>query len=285
MAITGTGTVDDPFRPETWEEVLQCTSTDGIYTILPKNAIYDMNNYFLDGIPTGGIILRGFIDGNGSSIINAHYEGPARAFIMSNSESTGSIKNLNFLNFYLKATRTAATLIGVTSEVTENAHFYGQAFYNCIFSGLVATTSNVSYCAVTQVSDAGSISRCAYNVISVASGGVNLDTGNFTALNKNCNIRLDYIGVGSFAVDNCYMEGKISHCDINSVDSSVLSNSSVLNIESDSITTSRYNPSMILVNTEKYAGTIPTGMNGVADTQLKDADYLRSLGFPIIKVY
>lgn len=284
MSITGTGTADNPFRPETWEEVLQCTSTDGIYTILPKNAIYDMNNYFLDGIPTGGIVLRGFIDGNGSSIINAHYEGTARAFIMSNSESTGSIKNLNFLNFYLKATRTAATLIGVTSEATETAHFYGQAFYNCIFSGLVAATSNVSYCAVTQVSDAGSVSRCAYNITCVASSA-NLDTGNFTALNKNCNIRLDHIGVGSFAIDNCYMEGKISHCDINSISSNAPSNSSVLNIESDSITASRSNPSMILVSTENYVGTIPTGMNGVTDTQLKDADYLRSLGFPIIKVY
>ena len=282
--MTGTGTSNDPFRPETWEEILQCTSSDSVYTTFPRNAVYDMNNYFLDGIPTGGIVLRGFIDGNGSSIINAHYEGPARAIIMSNSESTGSIKNLNFLNFYLKATAKAATLIGVNSEVTEYAPYSGQAFYNCIFSGLVAATSNVSYCAITQVSDSGSISRCAYNITCVASSA-NLDTGNYTALNKNCNIRLDHIGVGSFAVDNCYMEGKISHCDINSVSSSVLSNSSVLNIESDSITTSRSNPSMILVNTGKYSGTIPTGMNGVADTQLKDADYLRSLGFPIIKVY
>ena len=284
MAITGTGTANDPFRPETWEEVLQCTSTDGIYTVLPQNTIFNMNDYFPDGIPTGGIVLRGFIDGNGSSIINAHYEGSARAIIMSNSESTGSMKNLNFLNFYLTATATGATMIGVTPDTTTNASYSGQAFYNCIFSGLVAMTSNVSYCAITQVSYSGSISRCAYNITCVASSA-NLDTGNYTALNKNCNIRFDYIGAGSFAVDNCYMEGKISHCDINSVGSSVLSNSSVLNIESDSITTSRYNPSMILVNTEKYAGTIPTGMNGVADTQLKDADYLRSLGFPIIKVY
>lgn len=284
MAITGTGTQTDPYRPETWEEVLQCTSTDSIYTVLPQNTVFDMNDYFPDGIPTGGIILRGFIDGNGSSIINAHYEGSARAIIMSQYESNGNIRNLKFLNFYLKATRTAATLIGVTSEVVDNARFYGQAFYNCIFSGLVAATSNVSYCAVTQVSDAGSISRCAYNITCIASGA-NLDTGNYTALNKNCNIRLDHIGVGSFAVDNCYMEGKISHCDINSISANAPSNSSVLNIESDSITASRSNPSMILVNTERYAETIPTGMNGVTDTQLKDADYLRSLGFPIIKVY
>ena len=284
MAITGTGTQADPYRPETWEEVLQCTSTDGIYTILPKNAIYDMNNYFPDGIPTGGIILRGFIDGNGSSIINAHYEGPARAIIMSNSESTGSIKNLNFLNFYLKATAKAATLIGVNSDVTEYGPYSGRAFYNCIFSGLVAATSNVSYCAVTQVSQSASISRCAYNITCVASSA-NLDTGNYVALNKNCNIRLNHIGVGSFAVDNCYMEGKISHCDIYSLSSTAPSNSSVLNIESDSITKSGNNPSMILVNTGKYSGTIPTSMNGVTDNQLKDADYLRSLSFPIIKVY
>ncbi len=284
MAITGTGTQGDPFRPETWEEVLQCTSTDGIYTVLPQNTIFNLNDYFPDGIPTGGIILRGFIDGNGSSIINAHYEGPARAIIMSNSESTGSIKNLNFLNFYLKVTATGATLIGVNSKVTEYGPYSGRAFYNCIFSGLVAATSNVSYCAITQVSDAGSISRCAYNITCVASSA-NLDTGNYTALNKNCNIRLDHIGVGSFALDNCYMEGNISHCDINSISSNAPSNSSVLNIESNSITASRSNPSMILVNTEKYAGTIPTGMNGVTDNQLKDADYLRSLSFPIIKVY
>lgn len=41
VAITGTGTANDPFRPETWEEVLQCTSTDGIYTTFPPGCQVD----------------------------------------------------------------------------------------------------------------------------------------------------------------------------------------------------------------------------------------------------
>ena len=38
---------------------------------------------------------------------------------------------------------------------------------------------------------------------------------------------------------------------------------------------------MILVNTDRYSGTLPTGCIGVTDEQLRDAAYLSSIGFPI----
>lgn len=279
MAITGTGTQADPYLPETWEEILQCTSSDNVYTTFPQNAIFDMNNYYPDGIGTGEIVFRGFIDGNGSVIKNACYNGDARAIIMSDSDTKGKIINLDFLNFYFKATRRGATLIGVTSAAVDNATFSGEAFYNCRFSGLLSST-DVDYCAITQCGYNGYISCCSYNIKAI-SRGCNLDTGNFVAQHRNCNIMYEAAYGAQMALADCYVEGSATELNIYSKGSSQSSNTSILNFAADSITGTRTYQNMILVNTDRYSGTLPTGFIGVTDAQLKDAGYLSSIGFPI----
>lgn len=317
--ITGTGTQADPYRPETWEEILQCTTADYVYTVFPVkvsatptkddtvkpwkkyfdssgNAIMkpktseiknyyentfsvDLNDYYPNGIPTAGIYLKGFVDGNGATIKNAYYDGDAHAIIMSNAESKGKITYLNFTDFYFKATRRGATLIGVRTDAADNGTFSGEAFYGCEFSGVLSSL-DVDYCAITQCGNPGVISNCSYNVKGLSSG-CNLDTGNYVAQHKNCRIVIDNLYGTQLSLTGCYVEGNANELNIYSQSRSLQSNTSILNFTADTISGTGTYQNMILVNTDRYSGTLPTGCIGVTDEQLRDAAYLSSIGFPI----
>ena len=319
MAITGTGTQADPYRPDTWEEILQCTTTDNVYTVFPVRVsstptkdttvkpwkkyfdasgnsisepstseinnyyentfLVDLNDYYPNGIPTAGIYLKGFVDGNGATIKNAHYDGDAHAIVMSNAESKGKIAYLKFLDFYFKATRRGATLIGVRTDAADNGTFSGEAFYGCQFSGILSSL-NVDYCAITQCGDRGYITSCSYNVKGI-SRGCNLDTGNYVAQHRSCNIVYESAYPTQMALVDCFVEGSAPTLNIYANSSSQWSNTSILNFTTDTITGTSTYQKMILVNTDRYSGTLPTGFIGVTDTQLKDAAYLASIGFPI----
>ena len=238
-----------------------------------------MNEYYPNGIPTAGIVLKGFIDGNGAAIKNAYYDGDAHAIIMSDAESKGKITYLKFLDFYFKATRRGATLIGVRPDAADNGTFSGEAFYGCEFSGVLSSL-DVDYCAVTQCGDPGYISRCSYNVKAI-SRGCNLDTGNYVAQHKNCNIIYEAAYGTQMALVGCYVEGSAPELNIYSGSSSQQSNTSILNYTADNISGTGTYQNMILVNTDRYSGTLPTGCIGITDEQLRDAAYLSSIGFPI----
>ena len=56
---------------------------------------------------------------------------------------------------------------------------------------------------------------------------------------------------------------------------------SVIDCEASSISIYTGSVRDILVNTDKYSGSLPSGCIGVTTAQLKDAEYLSSIGFPI----
>jgi len=133
---------------------------------------------------------------------------------------------------------------------------------------------------ITQCGSPGVISKCSYNVKGLSSG-CNLDTGNYVAQHKNCRIVIDDLYGTQLSLAGCYVEGNTPSLDLYSASTSSLSNTSIINLVTDSITRTNKNPSMILVNADKYSGTLPTGCIGVTDEQLRDAAYLSSIGFPI----
>lgn len=85
----------------------------------------------------------------------------------------------------------------------------------------------------------------------------------------------------SMALEGCYVEGSAAELNIYSKSSSQPSNTSILNFVADTISGTGTYQNMILVNTDRYSGTLPTGCIGVTDEQLRDAAYLSSIGFPI----
>jgi hypothetical protein len=273
--MTGTGTQADPFKPTTWEEFLSCTTSDGVYTELPEGGgTFDMNDYYPEGI-TEIIPLRGFINGNGWTIKNAYYRGSRYAFEMSTSDSYGKITELNFLNFRFEATGTGAALIGTSSGT-----YVGQAFTLCQFSGRIERVQG-AYCAVTLGGYTSTHFRCSYNL--EFSGQASVDTGNFCAVSKYCNIVIRSLDSASrfyLMPDNSYVSGSAYPLMLMTVGGGQTIYS-VLDVEASSIGFETGSATMTLVNTDKYTGALPSGCIGVTTAQLKDAEYLSSLGFPI----
>ena len=146
MAIAGTGTQADPFKPETWEEFINCTD-DSVYVELPTGGgIFDMNDYYPEGI-TSTISIKGFINGNGWTIKNAAAYTSTPAFRMSSTSSLGKIQNLNFLNFkqaYLPNQTHSCLIMG-------DRNYSGEAFKNCSFSGLLENNASSGSDLYTEI--------------------------------------------------------------------------------------------------------------------------------------
>lgn len=277
MAITGTGTQADPFKPTTWEEFLSCTTTDSVYTELPEGGgTFDMNDYYPEGI-TSTIPLRGFINGNGWTIKNAVYSGRYGAFLVSSSNSYGKVVGLNFFNFRFTTNITGAVFIEGGNS--------GTMFRLCQFSGLVDNTG-AQYCAITRGNEAMALERCSYNIQidchAKSARTVSLDTGNWSASAHYCNVRVtgmsDYDTL-NITPNSTYISGSIKSIRIE--DRGLGAKESVIDTECDVISYAIGSATMTLVNTDKYSGSLPNGCIGVTTEQLKDAEYLSSLGFPI----
>lgn len=286
MAITGTGTQTDPFRPETWEEILSCTTADSVYTDFPEDAVFDMNDYYPEGIAET-IPLRGFINGNGATIKNAACYTSDAAFRISYRDTLGQISNLNFQNICYRPGGSSYRALFQTESTT----FRGVAFKQCSFSGMIDNTkkSDNGYTSIFGIDASGTIYRCSFNIEAIGnsagtgtSSGVGIAMGmtiynNWNARLQYCNIRISgeeyWHGV---YLDNTYLAGTGS-----SRISLLNGNESVIDCEASAITTAYGNQTKILINTDKYSGSLPSGCIGVTEEQLQDAEYLASLGFPI----
>lgn len=275
MAITGTGTQADPYVVTTWDELLSVSDTDGVYIDLPDNAVYDMNDFYPEGIAET-IQLRGFINGNGATIKNAAYRGGACAFKMSGNSNYGSIKNLNFANFRLQATYTGASLLG-----TDNGEYSGRAFELCRFSGRIEVLSG-DYCAISRGGYQAEHYRCSYNIEAI--GQTSIDTGNYGAISRYCRIEINNVG-GQYpfyvSPDNSYITGHVGSLYMIRVDSRGAYESVMDATVETRIGMETGTPIKVLVNTDKYSGTLPSGYLGCTTAQLRDAAYLHSIGFPV----
>lgn len=286
MAITGTGTQADPFKPTTWEEFLSVSDTDSVYIELPEGAVFDMNDYYPEGIAET-IPLRGFINGNGAIIKNAACYTADAAFRISLNDTLGQISNLNFQNIrYQPAGSDYRALFQ-----TESTTFRGTAFKLCSFSGIIDNTgsSGNGYTSLFGIDAYGTVYRCSFNIKAIGNSagtgtrsGVGIAMGmtlynNWDAKLQYCNIKISgeeyWHGI---YLDNTYLTGTGS-----SRISLLYGNESVIDCEASAITKAYGNQTKILINTDKYSGSIPSGCIGVTTEQLKDAEYLSSLGFPI----
>ena len=276
--MTGTGTQADPFKPETWEEILNCTTADSVYTDFPEDAVFDMNDYYPEGI-VDTIPLRGFINGNNATIKNAAAYTSTPAFRMSSTSSLGKIQNLNFLNFRQAWSPTYGQH---SSLIVGDGGYNGEAFRNCRFAGMLENNKAYNYDAYTEIIHLGqyaTIEKCSFNIITRGTGRINVALStNWGATLSHCNIVIaGECNLFGFKSINTYISGTVGRIEfINSPYDSV--------VDCAATSISNYtggNGHHILINTGKYSGTIPSGCIGVTEEQLKDAEYLASLGFPI----
>lgn len=299
MAITGSGTSVDPYKPTTWEEFLQCTTADNTYTELPEGGgTFDMTDYYTDG-EVHNIPLRGFINGNGWVIKNAKVTNISGTysyygFIISGQETSGRIEYLDFIDFVVDSNGVAAHMTGnaaqrASTALLASARTSGSGTFirYCRFLGNLKAAQRYSvgqeYNAVIDVTYMSEyIDICSFNLTFNGDGSITNGT-NWQAGIRYCNIRAtyennDYELYGAFYY--CYIEGSVSGMAGFSYITAF--QSTVINADiSGGFRLDYGQMSSVLVNTDKYSGTLPTGTIGATTTEMKSKSDLDSKGFTI----
>lgn len=266
MAITGTQA--DPYKPTTWEEFLSVSDTDSVYIELPEGAVFDMNDYYPEGI-TDTITLKGYINGNGATIKNAAYRGSTACFEVGSSTKT----SLNFLD--CRGELSSGFFIGSNGSIPS-----GRVVFNkCKFSGSVsAIGSNVPY--FSWIGRTAYFNRCSFDLQLE-------ETMLDYALYKYCNMKIETIGntrSGYLQLDNSYLTGRIYLLEMQKYSSSFFVGDSIIDAEINyDIYWSDGTPQHLLINSDKLAEgiTVPSVLTQVTTAQLKNAADLSSIGFPV----
>lgn len=300
MAIPGSGTSTDPYKPTTWQEFLQCTTTDNVYTELPEGGgVFDMTDYYTDG-EVHNIPLRGFINGNGWVIKNAKVTNTSGTysyygFITSGYASYGNIENLDFIDFKVDSNGVAANMTSNTQQrvsaallAPANRNYTGCLLKYCRFLGTLTGNQPYSvsreYVAIVDMTFySTTIEVCSFNLTLTGDGSITQGT-NWQAGLKYCNIRaIDSENNTEFygCFYNCYIEGDVpkiaSYSHVTNFERTVIN----ADISADSFRMDYGQAYTVLVNTDKFDGTLLTGMIGATTAEMKSKTDLDAKGFTI----
>lgn len=244
-----------------WSEFVEAVAVAGDTVIMPEAERWDMNVIAPEGITEGITVNCAKIVGNGTSIWNAHFY---EHITVSGTEIT----DLHFINFLSNK---------ILFNVSNNP-----SFDRCMFSGLLTTNRILS-------TGEASWNRCAANIESQsdnnsASGSdgfggtctfcriiyhaANIRTLRFAHL-SNCEFVLyapQATKIYAEYLINCTIRGNLSACTYAGYYSY------------------KYNSDTNIINMDDLAEGAElkyTALVGVTDSQMKDAAYLASVGFPI----
>lgn len=273
MAITGSGTLSEPYVVDTYQEFMS-TATNGessIYlNIRQPNQVWDMNVLAPDGTPTLSSNKRIHINGNGVTILNAYITS-----YLINLWGTAYLDNFNVENFVMSGS---------------NAHMFGNETYNntsyvrgCRFSGLLMKGANFSHAA-------DKVNYTTYNGKGNSFNLKLLDTskwyGTYAEYHYHSDIYIDTSSTSNdsvywHTVDNSRIRGVVDNG--SKIRCSNLTNS-VFDVDlygTSSVTNTQSN---CAVNQDKlFSGSTHNfSQSSLCTTQqLGDASYLASIGFPI----
>lgn len=160
--MTGTGTKTDPYVVSTWAEFVSA-NTDNYQKFIKfadsDNKTIDFNNISSTGMDT--IVIKNYIDFNDWTLMNFYTESQTALEIRTERKEYFRIKNLNFLNFYHRAS--AATFILLKDYESSSSDFMRNIMFNCKFSGCV-NYSGKSYFIRNYRQVISKIISCSFNI-------------------------------------------------------------------------------------------------------------------------
>ena len=315
MAMTGSGSAEDPLKPTNWNEFVDAITRGGTYVECPEDTVWDMNEIKPDGVDQIYIRCTRII-GNGLIIKNLYCRAnqlfytrfhESYNYTMQHSVSIYDIHfiNMNIYNRFLR--------IGESNDSWDtNTRYF--IFYGCTFTGIssdtnigefgifsIATYSSSSYLSVLQFRVSPNTKLgCTFKIVGMNTNLFGTKDGRiehyFSYINFEGNIlQAADSAVASHSVswpwyENCLIEGTCYGTlasDNNSV--SVLGIRAKNSVFNMTVKNSGYrgfddskNLSNVVINTDKIPDTfIYPGFITVTSDQLQDAEYLRSKGFPI----
>ena len=258
--MTGTGTQNDPYIVSTWEEFVAQIATSGAYVKIADNTVWDMNTIAPEGINQNTVLgIYCNLDGNGAIIKNLR--GTGSTFL-----SVGNTtKNLYIEDFYYTTTSSGSKLVSTMSATT---------MIGVTLNGIVTGDSNTY--AIQMGHQSMEVKRCSMNVIfDIGTDHTVMFQGNYRDSNgnrENCHFKFDLTNAKVYTSYPIGYNNSLIEIVRNSNDTGIYYNQAKSTIIRYDIGTERE------VN-QVYAAS--GTLTEVTDTQLKDAAYLASIGFPI----
>jgi hypothetical protein len=291
----GSGTQQDPYIFSSFSELLEMQSeatNSTYYEYGGTEAEEDLNDIYPEGL-SDSLSLTGIIDFKNLVISNF------RSFAQYAIRFSGSFKNLTLKNVIWATTVESPCFIyGITNDT-----FYNVKIYCTIDLSINSTGSYMIYDDSSNRSN--HIDKCVIRlrgkVNNTSSGGLTIFKNG--AMVKDCNIIFDDFicnnklhikeNSGSTPIGyymlGCYIGGKLTTDNVKdtyvsnvTVQTHLASTYNIFNIETEATFTHRGYGFNIFNSTKapNFVSDTETNIIGVTDSQLKDALYLQSIGFP-----
>lgn len=255
----------------TWAEFLTAASGDDptLEINCPENAVWDLAEIEPEG-HSGRINLTGIINGNGTQIKNLVIQ-RGQDLYDATFRVNGNIDNLHFLNCQLTP---QDCLVGFANNTSIMQRCTISA--SCVGSGRVFSQNG------------GTVYRCALNLEYSGSVTVTVIGGNISC--EYLNAKISGSGVGAVIINNqntSYVKNSYFIFDTPATTSITGSRTwwSVVRCNAANVTDlSTFNSDWFCLGVDsdfQNVQTVGYGIKLVTENQLRDADYLQSLGFPI----
>lgn len=279
--MTGSGTQQDPYILTTWEDLIADKSG---YCEWHGNDL-DFNNIQPNGL-TSLVTIYGTIDFRDATFKNfySRREGSGGALLFRHD-----ISNLNFVNAYFQTSTSPLIQVGTgyTTDYVAN---------NCRFSAIIATESETNILgsvASSQYYNNTTYRRCAFNFEAVSTATIRLASSNASFI--DCTIGTDVTQGGNEIADmysSSDYAGRFDNCKFTG---RYLNRSGYVKVGT---TQSRHKNNFYGFNEGTYLFASGGGVSiynsdnvtayegssnavGCTTAQLGNAEYLRSVGFPI----
>lgn len=262
--MTGSGTENDPYIVETWEEFVSAFNASSKYITFPDDTILDFNeiqNYSRKLTGRYNTVL-----GNGVNFRNITLE--TGAFISATNKNT--FDNMRFTNLYFT---------GDASFISSSNNNDWCYFINCQFAGVFQGNS--------KFNDSGDKLYFGKSLTSVGCG-INLKLSEqavfrataYSCYCYNCQLTLDCESSASDTSINIY--NSLIEGNIGGANRSIWAVNCVLNANIETTFTNTNTGKVSVANADKIGenGAV-NGFVAVTSEQLKNAEYLSSIGFPI----
>jgi hypothetical protein len=310
--MTGTGTENDPYIVSNWTDFITAVGTANAYIEFPKNLVQtqdttvnpdklytdsngnvkpfptdsdlpnlyentfclDANDYAPEGftasITTDFKSLKGF----GGTIKNIYSNGiPVFKYSSNKSVWYGLIEGIAYLNSFIMNSNLIWT--------ENNIGFETYTFKLCKFSGKFIETNGSSYYATYVFRG---FNRFQQSSFTLDMSGVYFVSYPYSSLFDRCRFNfLDFNGASGspmyLKLANCYVSGQGtgSYAQITVVDGSSYV---ILDIDVPTISSSS-SSSCIVINSDKYSGTVPDSAISATTAQIRSTSYLSSIGFTV----
>lgn len=264
--MTGVGTQADPYIVDNWEDFMSINRNQiGIYVKWADsdNKVIDFNDIKPDGYTTS-IIFPSYVDFNGWTLRN--FRSTASYAMKSNNSNSVTVQNLIIENFYI-------------SNESYNYLFYYTNISNSIISGIAVSGKSF------YLTSYGDIVNSSVNIKVTAKEEFSIL--NSSGIMKNSDIVLDVSAKTANLAYNSYYHGVYNSRISGKIHSAqdyvriVNGYSNIFNLDSDMPLS--YSGTAISVYNSDLAekDSSSTNLIGCTTEQLKNAEYLYSIGFPI----